>query len=384
MEKRSICLLFAALMTISRLAGAVSNDDDSHAAIGRITYLDKQYWGLRLGGAGGERDAAVNGKIYEHDLIQTIAHQHLVVLLEDGTELLIGPSSRIMFKNWRGRNSEGHRVRSIVFTTGMLKAKVRKIYSQDEPFLVENKNGVIAVRGTEFVTEAGSGGRLGRLALTQGERAVHNSEIEVHTLEGEVQLARSLELLKNPDTRVSINAGQTSLVRTTMQVPQSPHSFDVLRFTGYLAKASPGIQIKVVKNTTNAQRAETAANIEGKSTTASPAKPTYAKTDAVKNTGRSIASEPVADEASDSSHERRKAEAKSNLATTGNGSKLTKDEAFQGGEHKVAADSLAVSAIASSVGARLGTEESRAVASKSLVSPIRAAATVGPPKAGSR
>ncbi|MBI3556210.1 MAG: FecR domain-containing protein [Deltaproteobacteria bacterium] len=390
MKKRRFSIFFIVFLSMQSLAFSA---DDANSAIGRITYLDMKYWGMRLSGSGGEREASLNGKIYEHDIIQTIAHQHLVVLLEDGTELLIGPSSRIVFKNWRGRDSEGRRIRSIQFATGMMKAKVRKIYSQEEPFLVENKNGVVAVRGTEFVTEAGSGGRLGRLALTQGERATRNSEIEVHTLEGEVHLARTLSQLKNAETRVAITAGQTSLVRTTMQIPQQPHAFDVTKFTTYLAKASPGVQIKIVKNTTNEQRASLASNAAGKSTTSSPAQPSYAKTDAkAEAKGRSIASVSgpgSSSAATTAQYERRKSaagEAAKDRPPVGVGSgHLTTDgvhQAFQGNEQDIAGATRSTSAISSSNGAQIGGENRRTATSVNLPSPFRAPARVGPPRAG--
>ena len=402
MKKRSFSLFSAAVLAFQAaavtvpclaIAASVNPDDDTKSAIGRITYLDRQYWGMRLSGAGGDRDAAVNGKVYEHDLIQTIAHQHLVVLLEDGTELLIGPSSRIFFKNWRGRNSQGRRVRSLVFTTGMLKAKVRKIYSQEEPFLVESKNGVVGVRGTEFVVEAGSGGRLGRLALTSNERATRNAEIEVHTLEGEVYLARTLVQLQSADTRVSINAGQTSLVRTNMTVPQAPHEFDVARFTAYLTKASPGVQISVVKNTTNAQRAEMATNIAGKASTSSPALPTYAKTNYKVAPARSIASAPpgilgtVRDKLDSDEHDRRKetgfdADGKAAVAVDPSG--VTTDgvhQAFQGAEQGVT-DGRNSGDSSLAAGARINTDNQTAILNKNAPSPIRIVPRSGAPRAG--
>lgn len=239
---------------------------DQSNAIGRVTYLDKKFWALRLGGAGGDRDAVVGGQVFERDVVQTIAGQYVVMLLEDGTEILVGPSSRVTFKNWTERDSDGKLVRNVYLHHGMLKAKVRKVYSQDEPFVVENKHGVMAVRGTEFVAEAGHGGRLNSARqLSASEQVARRTEVELHTLEGEVHFAKNMSSLRNPQSRVSVQAGQTSLVRANMIRPQTPHTFDVKSFSSYVAKAAPTLKVNVVKSTTNERRAEMATNSGNKS-----------------------------------------------------------------------------------------------------------------------
>jgi hypothetical protein len=279
------------------------------AEIGKITYIDKKYWALRIQGSS-TRDAVVDGVIHEYDTIQTIAGQHLVILLEDGTELLVGPSTRMSFSNWTGRDNLDRRVRSIKLVTGMLKAKVRKIYSELEPFVVENPHGVIAVRGTEFVVEAGSGGRLDYARrLTPGETYTRRNEIEVHALEGEVYLAKTREALWSPDTRVTLAAGQTSLVRDSLPLPQRPHAFDVGVFRTYVAKAAPGVPFNVIANTTNQRRAERAENAKQEGLDAvSPAKPAYAKVHRPTQ-GRALASVPADDvmKAESERHSRRRA-----------------------------------------------------------------------------
>jgi hypothetical protein len=259
------------------LLSAAAADTD---AIGRITFVDRKYWKLRVHGRAADRDAVRGGLIHEKDEIQTIAGQRLAVLLNDGTELFIGPSSRVAFTTWFTRDSDDRLERTITLTAGMVKAKVRKVYSQDEPFLVVSPYGVAGVRGTDFVAEAGHGGRLAYARrLSAGEHEARRTEFEVHTLEGEVHVASDRKALKTAETRVAVRAGQTSLIRDGMRVPQQPRSFDLGRYSTYLAKAAPGVELKVVKNTSNSRRAELASNSRGLSgiKAVSPAQPSYAR-----------------------------------------------------------------------------------------------------------
>lgn len=309
--------------------------------IGHVTSVDKRFWDLKIQGAGAEREVKVNAPIYEHDVIQTMARQHLSIVLEDGSELLIGPSTRVILKNWNERNSERRLLRVVHLQIGTLKVKVRKIYSQEEPFIVENKRGVVAVRGTEFVVETGTGSRKLYSELEQGLRS---SEVELHTLEGEVQFARNIVALSDPEKRVSVIAGQTSVLRLNMVRPQQPHAFDLAKFNTYLARSIPGVKLAVVPNTTNEHRAELASNSKLDSKTASPAKPAFAQTKPPAIT-RGIASFAGATrliEEKKDSHERRKAlgferdrTLKQRLANAQKRSRTTTDgahDAFQGAE----------------------------------------------------
>lgn len=356
---KNVCFVAAVALVFALIGGLPAAFASKAQPIGRITYVDKKFWGMRISGGGGDRDAALDGKIYEHDIVQTVAGQHLVVLLEDGTELIAGPSTRLEFRNWSERDSEGHRTRLVWMTTGMIKAKVRKIYSQLEPFVIANRNGVVAVRGTEFVVEAGSGGRLGRSGdFSEQEKTLRIAEIEVHTLEGEVHLARTMQGLADASSRVAVAAGQTSLVRAAMLAPQQPHAFDLSRFTRYLAKAAPGVDLKIDGRTNNTQRSETAENVKLKTSTASPAYPGYASATKAESAGRSIASEPAATAAlAHDSHERRKKmgfdRAPSTVAAP-NG-ELTTDgvhDALLGGNVQDAADHDSTS-LAQQTGARI-------------------------------
>ena len=261
--------------------------------IGRITEMDKKFWNIRINV---DQKAEKSGIIHERDTIQTIAGQHLSILMEDGTELSIGPSSRVQFTNWSNRDEDHHRYRIITLETGLLKAKVKKVYSAEEPFIVASKNGAIAVRGTEFIAEAGSGGRLGNIRTLSGRETISKrNEIELHTLEGEVSFAKSIPDLKNPNNVVSVTAGQSSVMRLGMERPQFPHVFDVQKFQSYIAKAMPAAVIQVVKTTSNERRAEMASNSKQQQIDQiSPAQPEYAKIKPKSNStdpsGRALAS----------------------------------------------------------------------------------------------
>lgn len=249
--------------------------------IGEVAFVDKKFWDLKIKSkVNGIKDAAVDVPIYETDTLQTIVGQRISFVLNDGTSLTIGPSTRITFSNWTKRDSNRRLIRKITLHFGVMHAKVTKVYSEHEPFLIENEFGIVSVRGTEFLIEAGIAGRLEHQRwLSVAERAARKTEIEVHTLEGEVFFARQFTDLQDVKKRVTLSAGQTSLLRPKLKSPQPPHLFELAQFKKYLFKALPeASSMAINKNTSNSKRAEVAVNVNQETT---------------KSARRSIASDPV-------------------------------------------------------------------------------------------
>jgi len=259
--------------------------------------LDPEHWMMRIIGKDGLREATVGGILRQGEILQTVSTQHAELLLEDGTEIFVGPSSLVRFSNWYERDGNNRRVRRIELRSGLMKVKLKKIYSFDEPFLIENKYGVVRARGVEFVVEAGSGGKLehSRQYSTR-ERVIREQEVELHALEGEFDLAPQVEDFGDKYRSVLVRSGQTSLVRLNMRKPTTPHAFNILKFQDYLAHAAPGVKFAVANNAaSNNARASVAMNAPGESEIASvsPAQPKYARVYGPPNASRSIASVPT-------------------------------------------------------------------------------------------
>ncbi|MEW6056471.1 MAG: FecR family protein [Bdellovibrionota bacterium] len=242
----------------SRQAAAVD------PGIGQILSIHKRYSsGLKV--RLNRQDAYPKDRIAEGSVLQTFAGQVAVILMNDGTELTVGPSTRVRFSDWN-RRVQGLLRRTLYFDNGVVRLKVRKAYSIEEPFLVVHKLGAVAVRGTEFILEAGPGGRLESARhLSTAELLERRDEIELHTLAGEVDFARSFAELEQAENRVRVFAGQTSLLRKEMTKPQQPHPFDLQSYKTYLSHAFHEPEVTVSKAATNAPRAGLVLNVENSS-----------------------------------------------------------------------------------------------------------------------
>lgn len=225
--------------------------------IGRITEfraknpMQKTLWG--------ERQSAEGRPIVEGERLFTVAGQSLAAELDDGTRVVLGPSSRLEIVNWSRRDARNRRARTLKLDFGIVWLTVSKVYSQEEPFLVVGSQGVVAVRGTEFVVECAEGGHLvSARRQRKDEIGKERLETEVHVLEGEVQFAASREGLGDPRARVVLRAGEASLLRKPMKTPQMARPFSLEAFQAYFETAVPGRKLALNRETTNDQRARVA------------------------------------------------------------------------------------------------------------------------------
>lgn len=242
------------------MAPARAAMNEHRKPIGRITEfraknpMQKTLWG--------ERQSAEGRPIVEGERLFTVAGQSLTAEFDDGTRAVLGPSSRLEIANWSRRDARNRRVRALKLDFGIVWLTVNKIYSREEPFLVAGPQGVVAVRGTEFVVECAEGGHLVAARRQRKDEVVKERfEIEVHVLEGEVHFAATREGLSDARSRVVLGAGETALLRSPMKAPQMARPFSLETFQAYFETAVPGRRLALNRETTNEQRARVAAYV---------------------------------------------------------------------------------------------------------------------------
>ncbi len=204
-------------------------------------------------------------KVLPGDRFFAVAGQTIIFHLEDDTELVLGPSSLLYFSSWNWVNPETKlRERVVSLIQGSLRVTVKKTYSQKEPFFVTTPYGALAVRGTEFVVEAGEGGHL-LLARyhTKKEVRISRKEMDVHVLSGEVAFSKTRKGVHLENERVRVLPGQTALIQEKMAMPTLPHPFDLVAFQKYIETAFPGVKLAVDQSQTNFLRAQKEGYFEG-------------------------------------------------------------------------------------------------------------------------
>jgi FecR protein len=101
---------------------------------------------------GGKISLQRNSLLSEGTLVETNAGAKILFRLNDGSEILIGPHSRMLLK----RDSLPGGTTLVEFLLGKLKAVVTKRYTGSPSFLLGTPSAIVAVRGTRFYVEVNS------------------------------------------------------------------------------------------------------------------------------------------------------------------------------------------------------------------------------------
>lgn len=235
---------------------------------------------------GDAREIEKGSAICEGDTIHAVSGQVIGLLMSDATEITLSPNTKLQFKHWiRPRKSPVFFKREVAVSFGVARFKVKKVYSDHEPFAVTSTFGVALVRGTDFVFDLGM---KKKFQGTDTER-----RLEVSVWEGQVRVARTMEQSMKEKNYVFVDAGSRTFLREEMELPFETAYFDVEGDQQKLAKLfalSPREPIMLVRGTTNEGRAETAAKIRQDSGRISPASPLYANPLGARDPNRGIAS----------------------------------------------------------------------------------------------
>lgn len=166
------------------------------------------------------RNASVEDVVYEGDKIVTKKEQAVTLLLNEKTEITIGPSTSFLVEEYNP--SERHStILSLAY--GIIRALVKKTYEPGETFAVKTSSAAMGVRGTDFIVETNSKTKL----------------TSVHTLEGEVIMGVDISSLRNANKSVKVPAGTTSMLKIGMNLPVAPKSFDQSTFRHDLQQRAP-------------------------------------------------------------------------------------------------------------------------------------------------
>ncbi|MDX6456808.1 MAG: hypothetical protein QOE55_505 [Acidobacteriaceae bacterium] len=101
---------------------------------------------------GGKMSLQRNSLLSEGTMVETSAGAKILFRLDDGSEILMGPHSRMLLK----RDSLPGGTTLVEFLLGRLKAVITKRYTGSPSFLLGTPSAIVAVRGTRFYVEVNS------------------------------------------------------------------------------------------------------------------------------------------------------------------------------------------------------------------------------------
>jgi hypothetical protein len=152
---------------------------------------------------GGKISLERNSLLSEGTMVDTSAGGKILLRLDDGSEFLMGPHSRMLLK----RESLPGGTTLIEFLLGKLKAVITKRYTGSPSFLLGTPSAIVAVRGTRFYVEVNSHGVT-----------------EVDVEQGLVQVAGRI----HPERSVLLEPGFSTRVGADM-TPEAPTPTDRVR-----------------------------------------------------------------------------------------------------------------------------------------------------------
>ncbi|MBI3557832.1 MAG: FecR domain-containing protein [Deltaproteobacteria bacterium] len=166
-------------------------------------------------GAAGEAILAGDHVVTGHDVTVTLA-------LRDGSEIVVASDSEVSVSEVVAVATRGSSRLGLI--RGMLHALVNKIYTTQEPFMIEAGNCAMGVRGTEFVVERGD-----------------NDHTTLHTLEGSVAIARTASELRSLQHAVLVKAGHSSAMSPGQKQPTPARAFNPKTLSQYLGTRAPSV-----------------------------------------------------------------------------------------------------------------------------------------------
>jgi hypothetical protein len=155
------------------------------------------------------------------DELKTGPGESVRVVFPDGSQLWVGGSTLVRVNS--GIAEGGQSIQLIHLMEGSGRIIVPKTYgtSRKIKFVVKTPAATIGVRGTDFVVDAHQDGK----------------DVELHTLEGTVDAAKSIKKLIRKDV-VAVASGFTIHALEQKPIPQ-PTPFDVSEYTAALNKREP-------------------------------------------------------------------------------------------------------------------------------------------------
>jgi hypothetical protein len=163
--------------------------------------------GVQIQRGGGVLTAAPGTPVYRGDKIGSGSEGVAVIILSDGSQLELGPSTTIALDQY---TSGGTTPTRVGLASGTLKSAVKKTGGAPADFQVHTPNAIVTARGTTYYTSyTGNSPQTGNLPGVS-----HYTEVAV--LEGTINLAQA----SAPDRGVEVAQGTTGTVAGD-QAPES-------------------------------------------------------------------------------------------------------------------------------------------------------------------
>ncbi|MFL5815118.1 MAG: FecR domain-containing protein [Bdellovibrionia bacterium] len=155
------------------------------------------------------------------DELSTGPKESVRIIFPDGSQIWVGSSTTVQVNS--GVAEGGAKIQLVHMKEGTGRILVPKSYGTTKKikFVVKTPAATMGVRGTDFVVDARASGK----------------DIELHTLEGSVDAAKSVRNLIQKDA-VAVETGFTIHALDSKPLPQ-PKSFDVKEFTTELNRREP-------------------------------------------------------------------------------------------------------------------------------------------------
>jgi hypothetical protein len=196
MKKIFFAAFFAAVLIQSQFycmagsgaSGGVKNAADTDYSIAYVNDFSGECEIRRSGEDFSEAVQDLYVPLYEGDTVSTDSDSSMEVVFDDATVVKLDPGSRLLIKNLKGKNSSRT---GLELLKGRLMAVVKKLFGKEE-FTVKTKMAMAAVKGTEFIVQAGDDSSIG----------VYNGAVEVSGLDMEGNVLHRVVLKKGEETTI--------------------------------------------------------------------------------------------------------------------------------------------------------------------------------------
>jgi ferric-dicitrate binding protein FerR (iron transport regulator) len=161
-------VLLCGMLCVAMSAQVAAQKAASTAAIANATVVDfKGKVLIELPGQG--PSVLSSGQVLPAETVVTTGNGRLLLKLEDGSQILVHPNTRLVLK----QPSPASWWRMEVFL-GKIKAEIQKRLGGSPPFQIGTPSAVISVRGTRFYVKV-SKHRMTRVAVEEGEVWLENA-----------------------------------------------------------------------------------------------------------------------------------------------------------------------------------------------------------------
>ena len=196
-------------------------------AVGTIETVDPAGTLITVKNAQGETLEKVAGSpLLQSERVIAKPDQTVVLHLKDDSNITIAPGSESSVKDYVPARPGS--VPHVEMTKGSAHFDVNKTPTGHHTFYIHTSSATMGVRGTDFVVDQQNDGYS-----------------VVHTLEGNVSMAKNEAELDDPSKSVAVPAGRTSYLNSSMAHPSAPKVFNRKTYLTQLGKTYPAMMKQI-------------------------------------------------------------------------------------------------------------------------------------------